>query len=132
MGLDPEIRTGVKVAVVDRTGKVLDTTTVYPFQPRNDLRGAQTDLAKLIARHKIELIAIGNGTGSRETGRLVTQMLTDMPSPKPLKATVSEAGARSIPRPPWPRRNFQISTSRSAAPSRSPAVCRPPGRTGED
>jgi protein Tex len=93
MGLDPGIRTGVKVAVVDPTGKVLDTATVYPFPPRNDVRGAQTELARLIARHGIELIAIGNGTGSRETERLVADMLADAPSPKPLKAIVSEAGA---------------------------------------
>ena len=52
MGLDPGIRTGVKVAVVDRTGKVLDTSTVYPFPPRNDVRGAQAELARLIARHQ--------------------------------------------------------------------------------
>lgn len=93
MGLDPGIRTGVKVAVVDQTGKVLDTTTVYPFQPRNDVQGTQAELAKLIIKHKIELIAIGNGTGSRETERLVADMLSLMPSPKPLKVIVSEAGA---------------------------------------
>jgi protein Tex len=93
MGLDPGIRTGVKVAVVDGTGKVLDTTTVYPFPPRNDLRGTQAELARLAGKHKIELIAIGNGTGSRETERLVADMLADMPSPKPLKVIVSEAGA---------------------------------------
>ena len=75
MGLDPGIRTGVKVAVIDGTGKLLDTTTVYPFPPRNDVRGTQAELAKLIVRHKIELIAIGNGTGSRETERLVADML---------------------------------------------------------
>lgn len=93
MGLDPGIRTGVKVAVVDQTGKVLDTTTVYPFQPRNDALGAQAELAKLIMLHRIELIAIGNGTGSRETEKLVAEMLARMPSPKPLKVIVSEAGA---------------------------------------
>ncbi len=93
MGLDPGIRTGVKVAIVDGTGKVLDTTTVYPFPPRNDVRGTQAELASLIVKHKIELIAIGNGTGSRETERLVADMLGDMPSPKPLKVIVSEAGA---------------------------------------
>ncbi|WP_304610591.1 Tex family protein [Phyllobacterium meliloti] len=93
MGLDPGIRTGVKVAIVDGTGKVLDTTTVYPFPPRNDVRGTQAELARLIVKHKIELIAIGNGTGSRETERLVADMLGDMPSPKPLKVIVSEAGA---------------------------------------
>lgn len=93
MGLDPGIRTGVKVAVVDGTGKLLDTTTVYPFPPRNDVRGTQTELASLVRKHKIELIAIGNGTGSRETERLVVDMLSDMPAPKPLKVIVSEAGA---------------------------------------
>ncbi|WP_271899121.1 Tex family protein [Candidatus Phyllobacterium onerii] len=93
MGLDPGIRTGVKVAVIDGTGKLLDTATVYPFPPRNDVRGTQAELAKLVFKHKIELIAIGNGTGSRETERLVADMLTDMPAPKPLKVIVSEAGA---------------------------------------
>ena len=93
MGLDPGIRTGVKVAVIDATGKVLDTTTVYPFPPKNDVRGTQAELARLIIRHKVELIAIGNGTGSRETERLVADMLTDMPAPKPTKVIVSEAGA---------------------------------------
>ncbi|TIW65784.1 MAG: S1 RNA-binding domain-containing protein, partial [Mesorhizobium sp.] len=65
MGLDPGIRTGVKVAVVDGTGKLVATTTVYPFPPRNDVRGAQAELAALIRQHKVELISIGNGTGSR-------------------------------------------------------------------
>lgn len=96
MGLDPGIRTGVKVAVVDGTGKVLTTTTVYPFPPRNDVRGTQAELAKLIRLHKVELISIGNGTGSRETEKLVADMLSEMPAdagPKPLKVIVSEAGA---------------------------------------
>ena len=62
LGLDPGIRTGVKVAVIDATGKVLETTTVYPFPPRNDIRGTQAELARLIVRHRIELIAIGNGS----------------------------------------------------------------------
>lgn len=96
MGLDPGIRTGVKVAVVDGTGKVLTTTTVYPFPPKNDVRGTQAELARLVRLHKVELISIGNGTGSRETEKLVADMLSDMPSdggPKPLKVIVSEAGA---------------------------------------
>lgn len=96
MGLDPGIRTGIKVAVVDGTGKLLATTTVYPFPPRNDVRGTQAELAKLVRLHKVELISIGNGTGSRETERLVADMLSDMPAesgPKPLKVIVSEAGA---------------------------------------
>ncbi len=97
MGLDPGIRTGVKVAVTDATGKLTVTTTVYPFPPRNDVRGAQAELAVLIRQHGVELIAIGNGTGSRETEKLVADMLSAMPNdpaqPKPLKVIVSEAGA---------------------------------------
>lgn len=93
LGLDPGIRTGVKVAVVDRTGKLVDTATVYPFQPRNDVNGAKAELARLIARHKVELIAIGNGTGSRETERLAAEILAAIPGPRPVKVVVSEAGA---------------------------------------
>ncbi|SMF45601.1 uncharacterized protein SAMN02982989_2295 [Xaviernesmea oryzae] len=97
MGLDPGIRTGVKVAVVDGTGKLLETTTVYPFPPKNDIRGTQAELASLIRKHNVELIAIGNGTGSRETEKLVADMLANLPaSPsgtKPTKVIVSEAGA---------------------------------------
>ncbi|MBD8649574.1 RNA-binding transcriptional accessory protein [Rhizobium sp. CFBP 13726] len=93
MGLDPGIRTGVKVAIVDATGKLLETTTVYPFPPRNDVRGTQAELASLIAKHRIELISIGNGTGSRETEKLVADMLANLPGAKPTKVIVSEAGA---------------------------------------
>ncbi|MCV3765516.1 Tex family protein [Rhizobium sp. TRM95796] len=93
IGLDPGIRTGVKVAVVDETGKLLDTSTVYPFQPRNDLMGAQTEIASLIRKHKVDLIAIGNGTASRETEKLVADLLGKLPAPKPTKVIVSEAGA---------------------------------------
>jgi uncharacterized protein len=95
MGLDPGIRTGVKVAIVDATGKLLDTSTVYPFQPRNDVRGAQAELASLMRKHNVELIAIGNGTGSRETEKLVADLLSQLPSTvtKPTKVIVSEAGA---------------------------------------
>ena len=69
MGLDPGIRTGVKVAVVDETGKVVDTATVYPHQPRNDWDGSLHTLAKLAEKHKVALISIGNGTASRETDK---------------------------------------------------------------
>jgi len=93
MGLDPGIRTGVKVAVVDHTGKLVDTATVYPFQPKNDVRGAQAEIARLIAKHKVELIAIGNGTASRETDKLVADLLANLAAPKPIKIVVSEAGA---------------------------------------
>src|ERR671919_18512 len=67
MGLDPGIRTGVKVAVIDATGKVLDTETIYPFPPRNDVMGSQAAIQALIKKHGVQLTAIGNGTGSRET-----------------------------------------------------------------
>lgn len=93
IGLDPGIRTGVKLAVVDATGKVLDTATLYPFQPKNDLRGAQATLGALIRKHGATLIAIGNGTASRETEKMVADLLKDMPGPKPTKVIVSEAGA---------------------------------------
>ncbi|MEQ1439541.1 Tex family protein [Fontimonas sp. SYSU GA230001] len=93
LGLDPGIRTGVKVAAIDGTGKLLETTTIYPFQPRNDVRGAQAELARLIQAHRIELIAIGNGTASRETEKLVADLLTSLPEPRPRKVVVSEAGA---------------------------------------
>jgi protein Tex len=87
----------VMVAVVDGTGMFLATTTVYPFPPRNDVRGTQLELASLIRKHGVELIAIGNGTGSRETEKLVADMLSHLPAgsagPKPLKVIVSEAGA---------------------------------------
>ena len=93
MGLDPGIRTGVKVAVVDATGKLLDTATVYPFQPRNDVAGSLAALSALVRKHKVELIAIGNGTASRETDRLAAALIADLPAPKPTKVVVSEAGA---------------------------------------
>ena len=93
MGLDPGIRTGVKVAVVDGTGKVLATSTVYPFQPKNDLRGAQVEIAGLIRKHGVELISIGNGTASRETEKMVAELIAALPGAKPTKVIVSEAGA---------------------------------------
>jgi len=93
LGLDPGIRTGVKAAVCDATGKLLETATVYPFQPRNDVRGAQAELARLIKKHGVELIAIGNGTASRETEKLVAELLPALPEPHPRKVVVSEAGA---------------------------------------
>ena len=95
LGLDPGIRTGVKVAAVDSTGKVLDTATIYPFQPKMDVAGSLATLGALIVRHKIDLIAIGNGTASRETEKLVIDLLGQMPSEmkKPIKVIVSEAGA---------------------------------------
>ncbi|WP_299816255.1 Tex family protein [uncultured Roseibium sp.] len=94
LGLDPGIRTGVKVAVVDETGKLIDTATIYPFQPRNDVSGARAALLAQIAKHKVGLIAIGNGTASRETDKLTGDVLADIPAAqRPVKVIVNEAGA---------------------------------------
>ncbi len=95
LGFDPGIRTGCKIAVVDETGKLLDTATIYPFQPRNDLRGAEETLTAMIRRHGIALIAIGNGTASRESERLVADVIKRLPAggPRPTSVIVSEAGA---------------------------------------
>ncbi|MEP0584253.1 MAG: Tex family protein, partial [Roseibium sp.] len=94
LALDPGIRTGVKVAVVDETGKLIDTATIYPFQPRNDVSGSRATLMALIAKHKVGLIAIGNGTASRETDRLTADVLGDIPpASRPVKVIVNEAGA---------------------------------------
>jgi len=97
LGLDPGIRTGCKVAVVDATGKVLETTTIYPHQPRNDWQGSVATLTQLIAQHGVELISIGNGTGSRETDKLAVEVIklvaANNPEQKLAKVVVSEAGA---------------------------------------
>jgi uncharacterized protein len=95
LGLDPGIRTGVKAAVVDATGKLLATDTLYPFPPKNDVRGAQIALLRLVTAHGVDLIAIGNGTASRETERFVAGTLKLLPAgtKAPTKVVVSEAGA---------------------------------------
>ena len=93
IGLDPGIRTGVKVAVVDRTGKVLDTAVIYPHEPRNDWNGSLATLAKLASKHGAELISIGNGTASRETDKLAGDLMRLQPELGLTKVTVSEAGA---------------------------------------
>jgi len=93
LGLDPGIRTGCKVAVVDRTGKLLGTTTIYPHEPRNDWHGSLNTLSKICAEFKVELVAIGNGTASRETDKLVQDLMKKHPELKLTKIVVSEAGA---------------------------------------
>src|SRR6202011_5397679 len=93
MGLDPGLRTGVKVAVVDRTGKLLNTATVYPHVPRNDWDGALHALALLAKAHNVDLISIGNGTASRETDKLAGELIKKHPELKLTKIVVSEAGA---------------------------------------
>ena len=98
MGLDPGIRTGCKFAVVDSTGKLLDTGTIYPHEPRRDWQGSLTTLGAMVVKHKVELISIGNGTASRETDKLVIELIKLISSRQPghveiAKIVVSEAGA---------------------------------------
>lgn len=96
LGLDPGFRTGVKVAVVDSTGKVLETCAIYPHAPQRQWDAAKATLGALVARHGVELIAVGNGTASRETDALATELIADIRASgaaAPTKAMVSEAGA---------------------------------------
>ncbi|WP_029114119.1 Tex family protein [Mycobacterium sp. URHB0044] len=96
LGLDPGFRTGVKVAVVDGTGKVLDTCAIFPHQPQQQWDAAKATLGALVARHGVQLIAIGNGTASRETDALAAELIADIRASgaeAPVKAMVSEAGA---------------------------------------
>jgi uncharacterized protein len=93
MGLDPGFRTGVKVAVVDATGKLVATEIIYPHEPRNDWNGALATLASLCMKHKVDLMSVGNGTASRETDKLVADLIGKMPDLKLTKVVVSEAGA---------------------------------------
>ena len=93
MGLDPGLRTGVKVAVVDGTGKVVATDTIYPHEPRRDWNGALATLTRLAVAHDVDLIAIGNGTASRETDKLAGEVVAANPGLKMTKVMVSEAGA---------------------------------------
>ncbi|WP_407156972.1 Tex family protein [Bradyrhizobium sp. STM 3557] len=93
LGLDPGFRTGVKVAVVDRTGKFVDHTTIYPHDPARQWNESMLTLAQLCVKHRIELVAIGNGTASRETEKLVNDLMKLKPDLKLTKAVVSEAGA---------------------------------------
>jgi uncharacterized protein len=93
MGLDPGLRTGVKVAVVDATSRVMETTTIYPHQPRNDWDGSLHVLGVLAEKYGVSLIAIGNGTASRETDKLARDLIQRRPDLKLTSIVVSEAGA---------------------------------------
>jgi uncharacterized protein len=93
MGLDPGFRTGTKVAIVDATGKVVDYDTIYPHKPQGKWDQAVATLAGLAAKHKVELIAIGNGTASRETDSLAAELIAKFPAANLTKVVVSEAGA---------------------------------------
>jgi len=92
MGFDPAYRTGCKIAVIDDTGKVLDIATVYPTEPQNDVEGAKNTLKTLIKKHNVSMIAIGNGTASRESEKFVSDMISEI-SEKVYYTIVSEAGA---------------------------------------
>ena len=92
MGFDPAYRTGCKIAIIDETGKVLDITTVYPTEPQNDVAGAEKELVKLINKDHVDMIAIGNGTASRESEMFVSEMIKKCDH-KVLYTIVSEAGA---------------------------------------
>ena len=92
MGFDPAYRTGCKIAVIDETGKLLATTTVYPTEPQNDVEGAKKELKALIAKYKVNVIAIGNGTASRESESFVSDMIKEIEE-EVHYAIVSEAGA---------------------------------------
>ncbi|MCC6374325.1 MAG: RNA-binding transcriptional accessory protein [Moraxellaceae bacterium] len=93
MGLDPGIRTGVKVAIVDNTGKLVAHSVIFPHQPKNEWQESLAVLARLCAEHHVELIAIGNGTASRETDQLAAELIKKHPELKLTKIVVSEAGA---------------------------------------
>ena len=97
LGLDPGVRTGCKIAVVDATGKLLETATIYPHQPRNDWQGSLAALGRMVVQHGVDLIAIGNGTASRETDKLAAELIQFLhqraPEKKVAKIVVSEAGA---------------------------------------
>ena len=135
LGLDPGLRTGVKVAVVDGTGKVVATDTVYPHAPARKWDEALAALVRLAQKHNVELVAIGNGTASRETDKLAAELIKLLPAAekKPQKLVVSEAGASGV---------FGVRTGRGGiarhgcVPARRrlhrPAAAGSPGRTGED
>ena len=114
MGLDPGIRTGVKVAVVSDTGKVLGTHTVYPHPPRNDWDGSLHALARLVATHGVNLIAIGNGTASRETDKLAADLIQRIPQLAPEgkvdQVVVNEAGASVYSASEFARKNSRTWT----------------------
>ena len=137
MGLDPGIRTGVKVAVVSATGRVLDTATVYPHEPRKDWEGSLHTLGRLVAAHGVNLIAIGNGTASRETDKLAAELMQRLAQIAP-DVRLEQAGRQRSRRLGLQRQ--RIREPGTAGAGREPARCgqhrAPPagsaGRTGED
>ena len=128
MGLDPGLRTGVKVAVVDSTGKVVATNTIFPHAPQNQWDKSIRTLTTLCKQYKVDLISIGNGTGSRETDKLVGEMLKNNSELTAQKIMVSEAGASVYSASELASKNCPILTCQSAAQCLS--LARPAGRAG--
>ena len=124
MGLDPGMRTGVKVAVVDGTGKVVATDTIYPHEPRKVGRGAAPTLARLARKHQVELVAIGNGTASRETDKLAAELISAHPELKLTKVDGVRGRRVGVFGVGLASRSCPIWTCRCAARSRSPGGCR--------
>lgn len=106
LGIDPGLRTGCKVAVIDPTGKPVANLNIYPHEPKRDWAGSKKILLELIKRHKVAVIAIGNGTASRETETLVAEVIAASPEPKPAYVMVSEAGASVYSASPLARQEF--------------------------
>jgi transcriptional accessory protein Tex/SPT6 len=124
MGLDPGFRTGVKIAVVDATGKVVATSVIYPHEPQRRWDEALAVLGKLAKQHNVELISIGNGTASRETDKLATELVKLLPDLKMTKIVVSEAGASVYSASAYASEELPDLTSHCAAQCRSHAGCR--------
>lgn len=133
LALDPGLRTGCKVAVVDATGKLLETATVYPHAPRNDWDGTLAILAKLCAKHAVDLIAIGNGTASRESDKLAGELIKKVPGLKLTKIMVSEAGASVYSASELAAREFpDLDVSLRGCRLHRPPPAGSAGRAGED
>ena len=123
-GLRPGIRTGVKVAVVDATGKLAATHTVYPFEPRRQYDQAIEIIHALCKQHNVGLVSVGNGTASRETDRLVADVLQRYPGCKAQKWSSVKLAHRFIQLLNWPPQNFLNWMYRCAVRCLSPVVCK--------
>ncbi len=133
MGLDPGFRSGVKVAVVDATGKVVTTTAVYPHEPQRRWDESLATLGKLAVAHKVDLIAIGNGTASRETDKLAMELVKLLPDLKMSKIVVSEAGASVYSASAFASEELpELDVTMRGAVSIARAPAGSAGRTGED
>ena len=133
LGLDPRYRTGVKVAVVDATGKVVATDTIYPHEPKRLWTEAVATLARLCETHRVELVAIGNGTASRETDKLAGELLARYPDLKLTKVIVSEAGASVYSASAYASQelpDLDVSSARRGLDR--PSLAGPAGRAGQD